>query len=224
VRDLLLCFATCCICAAQSISIGGIGGGRLTDDVQSSHTPESNVVAGVPVFQLQSRFYEIGPTLEIGLPHGFSLEADAIYHRQGFFYTFYHDTQYFTHGERDNTWEFPVLLKYRLPFPAIQPFVEAGVSPRTMHGQSNGTLQFDVVTLGAPSLTSFPADYSPTVGFVAGGGVRFNIGHLRISPQLRYTRWFTTPISGMDGNIVGGTFASNLNQVDVLVGIGWRLR
>ena len=65
--------------------------------------------------------------------------------------------------------------------------------------------------------------YSPSVGFVAGGGLQFNLGHLRLAPQMRYTRRFTTPVSGLAGDI-SGTFSSNLNQVDVLVGISWRLR
>jgi len=220
----LLFFATCSICAAQSIAIGAIGGGRVTDDVVSFNTPESNLlVSGVPVFRVESRFYDIGPAIEIGLPRGLAIEFDALYHRQGFFYTFYHDTQYTTARERDNTWEFPLLVKYRLRWLAVNPFVEAGVAPRTMTGRIAGTAQSDDITLSPPSPWSLPMSYSPSVGFVAGGGLQFNLGHLRLAPQMRYTRWFTAPVSGLAGDI-SGTFSSNLTQVDVLVGINWRLR
>jgi len=42
--------------------------------------------------------------------------------------SFAHDTDYSTAKERDNIWEFPVLLKYKLGFPLLHPFVEAGVA------------------------------------------------------------------------------------------------
>ena len=153
----LLFFLTCCICAAQSIAIGGIGGARVTDDVLSFNTPEANVVNGVPAFRLESRFYLVGPKIAIGLPHGLSVEFDALYHRQGFFYTFYHDTLYTTSSERDNTWEFPLLLKYKLQRLAVDPFLEAGVAPRTMTGRVTGTSQTDFVTLSPPSTFTSPA-------------------------------------------------------------------
>ena len=223
-RCFLVYLETCCICAAQSIAIGAIGGGRVTDDVVSFNTPESNLlVSGAPVFRVESRFYDVGPAIEIGLPHGLGVEFDALYHRQGFFYTFYHDTLYTTAGERDNTWEFPLLLKYRLRWLVFHPFVEAGVAPRTMSGRLTGTLQSDDITLSPPSPLSLTMSYSPSVGFVAGGGLRFDLGHLRLEPQMRYTRWFTTPISGLAGDILG-SFSSNLNQADIFVGISWRLR
>jgi len=220
---LLIVFLTCCACAAQSIAIGAIGGGRLTDDVSSFRSPESNIVGVEPGVQLQSRFYAVGPTIEIGLPHGFAVEFDAVYHRQGFFYSVYHDTFYYTDRERDNSWEFPLLLKYKLRFSVLNPFVEAGVVPRTITGRAVLTGQTDFITLGPPSTSSLATNYSPSVGFIAGGGLQFNLGHLRLAPQVRYTRWATAPVGGYD-DIVGGTYSSNQNQVDVLVGISWKVK
>lgn len=217
-------FLTCCFCAGQSITIGVIGGGRVTDDVSSFNTPEANLVSGVPAFRLESRFYDVGPAIEIGLPHRLGIEFDALYHRQAFFYTFYHDTIYRTYNERDNNWDFPVLLRYNPRWLGVNPFAEAGVAPRTMTGRIVETGQSDYITLSPPGTSIAPASDSPSVGFVAGGGLQFNPGRLRLAPQVRYTRWFTTPVSGMDGGIYQGTFSSNLNQVDVLVAIGWRLR
>lgn len=219
----LIFFLTCCFCSAQSIAIGAIGGGRVTDDVTSFNTLEANVVTGARAFRLESRFYDVGSTIEIGLPHGLSIEFDALYHRQGFFSTFYHDTLYYTDGERDNIWEFPLVLKYKLRWSAVNPFVEAGVAPRTMSGRYIGTFQYDLATLGPPATTSGSENYGPSVGFVAGGGLQFTVGRLGVAPQVRYTRWFTRPVSGLAGDI-SGTFSSNLNQADVLVRISWRLR
>jgi hypothetical protein len=223
VRYLIVVFLTCCACAAQSISVGAIGGGRLTDDVLFFPSFGSNGVSVEPAFRLESRFYDVGPMIEIGLTHGFAVEFDAVYHRQGFFYTFAHDTLYSTGRERDNSWEFPLLLKYKLRFSALKPFVEAGVAPRTISGRVAGTGQ---VSLNPPATTpplgpSFPTSYSPSVGFVAGGGLQFNLGHLRLAPQVRYTRWATAPVVG--GFFVG-SYSSNQNQLDALVGISWKVK
>ncbi|HVY94077.1 MAG TPA: hypothetical protein VHA14_15055, partial [Bryobacteraceae bacterium] len=62
------------------------------------------------------------------------------------------------------------------------------------------------------------------VGYVSGGGVQFQIGRLWLAPEVRYTRWFATPVWGLDESRIGGIFSSNLNQVDLLVGIHWKLR
>jgi opacity protein-like surface antigen len=223
VRYVLAIFLTCCACAAQSITVGAIGGGRLTGDVLSFPSPEANSVSVAAAFRLESRFYDVGPTIEIGLTHGFAVELDAVYHRQGFYSTFYHDTLYNTNGERDNSWEFPLLLKYNLRVSVLHPFVEAGVAPRTITGRGVGTFQTDGYTLSPPSITSFPASYSPSVGFLAGGGLQFNLGHLRLAPQVRYTRWATTPVSGLYYSI-GSTYSSNQNQLDMLVGISWKVK
>lgn len=222
-RYLLVVFLTCCACAAQSIAVGVIGGGRVTDDVLSFPSPEANGVSLESAFRLESRFYDVGPMIEIGLIHGFAVEFDAVYHRQGFFSTFYHDTLYYTSGERDNSWEFPLLLKYKLRFSVLNPFIEAGVAPRTISGRVVGTVQADDITLSPPSSSSFPASYSPSVGFVAGGGLHFNLGHLRLAPQVRYTRWATAPVGGLYYSL-GSTYSSNQNQLDVLVGISWKVK
>jgi hypothetical protein len=225
VRYLFVGFLTCCACAAQSIAVGVIGGGRLTDDVLSFPSPEANGVSAEAAFRLELRFYDVGPMIEIGLAHGFAVEFDAVYHRQGFFSTFYHDTVYYTSRERDNTWEFPLLLKYKLRFSVVNPFVEVGVAPRTISGRVVSAGQSDLSALGPPPPfgPSVSLSYSPTVGFVAGGGLQFNLGHLRLAPQVRYMRWATAPVGGVYYSI-GSTYSSNQNQFDLLVGISWRVK
>jgi hypothetical protein len=135
VAYLFILFLTCCACAAQSIAVGAVGGGRLTDDVSTFPAAGLNGVNLGSAFQLESRFYDVGPMIELGITHGFAVEFDALYHRQGFYSTFAHDTVYYFSRERDNSWEFPLLLKYQLRIPAVHPFVEAGVAPRTMSGR-----------------------------------------------------------------------------------------
>jgi hypothetical protein len=225
VRSLLVVFLTCCGCAAQSIAVGVIGGVRLTDDVSLFPAPEANGVSAEAAFKLESRFYDVGPMIEVGLTHGFAVEFDALYHRQGFITTFYHDTLYSINRERDNSWEFPLLLKYKLRFSALNPFVEAGVAARTISGSVAAASQLSLSTPGPfpPFGPSVPLSYSPSVGFVAGGGLQFNLGHLGLAPQVRYTRWGTAPVGGLYYSL-GSTYSSNQNQVDVLVGISWKVK
>ncbi len=223
-RHLFIFFLTCCACAAQSITVGAIGGGRVTGDVSLFPSPYADRPSVQSAFRLESRFYDVGPTIEIGLAHGLAVEFDALYHRQGSFRTFAHDTDYSTARERDNDWEFPLLLKYKLRLPVLHPFVEAGVAARTISGRVAGTSQISLTTPGAlPFGPSVPVSYSPSVGFVAGGSVEFNWGRLRLAPQVRYTRWATAPVSGLYYSL-GSTYSSNQNQLDLLVGISWKVR
>jgi hypothetical protein len=204
-RYLCLALLACCACAAQSISVGAIGGGRVTDDVFSY----TGKLTELP----QSRFYDVGAQVEIGLTRRFAIEVDALYHRLDFFLSFGQITSYETDSERYNSWEFPVLLKYKLRLSALNPFVEAGVAPRTLSGRDVNTSQSTFMGPGPPSTVISPVRQSPGVGFIAGGGVQFNLGHLSLAPQARYTRWATAQFSG-----------ATQNQVDLLVAISWKLR
>ncbi len=73
-----------------------------------------------------SKRYVVGPALDIGLPLGFGVEVDALYRREGFQTSFGNAFYSASSQERANSWEFPILLKYRLPVPVIKPFVEVG--------------------------------------------------------------------------------------------------
>src|SRR5580704_7591899 len=106
---------------AQRVAVGLEGGVRTTDDVSGSLTSES-------------KRYIVGPKVEIRLPLRLSFEFDALYRRFGF-------TGYETSccgnsvtRERSNSWEFPMILKYRIPVVPGHPFVGAGYAPRTVDG------------------------------------------------------------------------------------------
>ncbi|HUE03990.1 MAG TPA: hypothetical protein VMR62_30840 [Bryobacteraceae bacterium] len=175
-----------CVCFGQSIWIGGIGGGMVTDEFSSQF------VTSV------SKRYVVGPELDIGLPLGLGFEADALYRREGF------QSSDLTTHENGNSWQFPLLLKYRLPFPLVKPVLECGYAPRVINGPIS--------------------DYASPVshGIVIGGGVQFGIGRLRLSPVVRYTHWNNVGVVVVFPN--GPTIQSAQNQVDILVGVGWKVR
>jgi hypothetical protein len=170
------------------------GGVALSDAYNSSTITDTANNSVVRLFS-NEKDYLVGPTVELHLPLGLSIEADALYRPLSL------ASQTGVPGSplnqagstRVTTWEFPVLAKYRLPVPIAKPYVDAGPSFRHV-GQ-----------LG---------DYLSNTGFAVGAGVELHAPLVRVSPEVRYTRWAgdSTP-SG------AGTFASsNLNQVELLVG------
>jgi len=163
--------------------------------------------------------------LELGLPLGLSVEADALYQRQGYRSGFSNFAVSSTDRVRASAWEVPVLLKYKLPIPILKPFVEAGVAPRLMSGASDRweTWTTDILTgtvthAQGQNSTNWPN----SVGAVMGAGVQFGFGSLRLAPEFRYTRWNNTPNSA--NGPYGYSFHSAQNQIDLLVGISWKLR
>ena len=64
--------------------------------------------------------------------------------------------------------------------------------------------------------------WSNSVGVVTGAGVQLGVGRLRVSPEARYTHWTSTPINGTFSD--GPSYYSTQEQVDILIGIGWRIR
>lgn len=211
VRYLSILLLTCCNCIGQSITLGALGGGRVTGDVTYSAIPES-------------RWYVAGPEIEVGLPNGFAVEFDALYHRNRYIWGSGNFLGGFTQLQRGNDWQFPILAKYYLRLPMVKPFALAGMAPRSV----TGTIYEygDSINGNTGAVTPFSetmkTNWSPTLGFVAGGGIRVSLGRLQLSPQVRYTRWLSTSIN--TNSYLDQGFMSAQNQLDVLVGIGWKFR
>jgi len=113
---------TGCICYGQSLSVGAVGGARVTDDLSGAGATSV------------SKRYVVGPALDIDLPLGLGVEVDALYRREGFQSSFSNAFIGVSSEERANSWEFPILPKYKLPIPLAKPFLEAGYAPRVIHG------------------------------------------------------------------------------------------
>lgn len=212
-RYFLILSLTCCACAGQSVTIGVLGGGRLTSDVTSSLLPPPTP---------ESKRYVVGPSVDLSLPGSFAIEVDALYRRQGYQALLNigsPDQNTITNErERANSWEFPILLKYKLPAPVIKPFVEAGVAPRRITGTVTDSIEaFNPITPPSTNLASTNFARSST-GVVVGGGVQISLGRLRISPEARYTHWTSASANGFAG------VSTSQQQVDLAVGIGWKLR
>jgi hypothetical protein len=114
------------------------------------------------------------------------------------------------------------LVKYKLPVSNVKPFVEVGLAPRSITGTiSDSGVSVNLMTGQlTPFSGSSKTNWSNSMGVVTGGGVQLSIG--RVSPEVSYTHWTSTPINGSFAD--GPSYSSTQEQVDVSVGIGWKIR
>jgi len=175
---------------SQTFSFGVKVGVPLT----TVYTTEA--IADGGAFANEQRF-TVGPTLEVHLPFHLSFEVDALWRQSSFSTIGGH-----FNGNLDssvNDWQVPFLAKYEVKFGPIQPFIDGGVVYRRV----------------STSTSSVPPPTNPnTAGVTLGGGVALKLPHLRLSPEIRYTKWPTPAFS----SAYAGPVISMSNQVDLLVG------
>ena len=193
IGSLLLC---CGLLYGQRISFGVKSGIPLTDAFSDQS------VMGVDTFVhsfSQSKNYVIGPVIELGLPLGFAVEADAMYRPLNLTVDSTIAPQPTIRSVTDITsWEFPILGKYYFfHTPGLHPYVEAGPIFRAVGRQ---------------------ASYLSNSGVALGGGVNIQIWKIRIMPELRYSRWGHDAAVSVPGFVAA---LSNVNQAEFLIGIGF---
>ncbi|MCL4781904.1 MAG: hypothetical protein KJZ70_02610 [Bryobacterales bacterium] len=183
--------------AQKPISIGVRAGVPLTDLIEADE--RSDIFSG-------TRHYTFGPTVSVNFPAGISVQADALYKRFSFGRPGGFVGNFPAKDTAGNSWEFPVMLKWTAPG-KVAPFVNAGASFRNWSG-------FDQIGNFVTGQNFDEVDDSKNVGFVAGGGLAIKLGAVRISPEIRFTRWGTNNFA--DG--VKNLLETNRNQAEVLVG------
>jgi opacity protein-like surface antigen len=169
-------FAACWLAApacAQRISPGVRVGAPFNDAFQTIQTRTP--------FNLKARRYTFGPTIEIRILDGLTVEFDALYRSAEF------------SSATGSTWEFPLLAKHVRGRGPIRPFIGGGFA----FNRFSGLKQF-AGTLGIVDRTN--------TGAVTGGGLELHVSRIRISPEIRFTRW-------------GNQSLLNRNQASFLVGI-----
>ncbi len=165
---------------AQRLSLGFIGGTNLTHDFSTSSSlfvdqSDPSVLTTFLLFS-DSHSLIVGPTMEVNLAKELSIEVDALHRNLELKNAFIPPGGQRVTGSDSGeigTWEFPFLVKYRIPVSKIRPFMELGPSFRVRKN---------------PNSTK-PSAY----GFAAGMGAEFRLGHFRLSPTIRYTRWAGEP-------------------------------
>jgi opacity protein-like surface antigen len=208
---LLLLGAACAF--SQPFSAGIKGGVPFTDFLSTAESGHINYTS-VP------NRYIIGVAAELRLPLGFGVEVDALYRHLNYASNSGSTgvtTVVSSSSTTGNTWEFPLLAKYRFGAKIVRPYVEGGVAWDTLQGLKQ-TILTKVLASGSTttSSTSSPSELNKntTTGFVIGAGVDIHALVIHITPELRYTRWGAKQF--LDPN---GLLQSNQNQAEFLVGI-----
>ena len=207
-RTLWLSLLLAGAAGAGPLSVGIRAGIPLTDFFE-------NVDNGNFVLQSTTHRYIVGPTVELRLPLGFSVQVDALYRRLNYNSTFNLADIVTNNRTTGNAWEFPLLVKYRLSAPLIKPYVNAGLAFDTLSGVKQTVLSTISPNQQTTSTITNPAELSnnTTKGFVIGFGAEIKAIVLHISPEIRYTRWGSAHFQ-----IPNGSTLSNQNQAEFLVG------
>ena len=189
---------------AQPVSFGLKGGLPLTnfiDTVSGSHSAVRAV----------TNRYIVGPTVELRLPFGLGVEFDALYRHFNYNSSASLADTFFSLRATGSDWEFPLLLKKRFGAGPIHPFVDAGVSFNKISGLSR-----TVSILRSTGVVPSELQNDFTAGFTIGGGIELKLLLLKITPEIRYTRWGNEQFRGVFP--AGGILTSNQNQAEFLVG------
>ncbi len=168
---------------AQSVHFGVKGGMPLNDAIDA-----------VGPFKSDFKHFTFGPMVDVFLPGGLGVEANALYKKTGYTAAATWSTAASSHSAP--SWEFPLLLKYRLPGEALRPYFAGGYVFRSIG---------DMARL----------ERSGSHGLVLGAGLMIDLKLVKLSPEIRYTRW-NNNVFGVSSTPI--TPKSVKNQADFLIG------
>lgn len=195
-KPLLLCLLAAGAGMAQ-FSAGLKGGVPLTDFISFASNP-------IQTIQSKSSGFILGPVVELHLPAGLGVEVDALY-RNFNYKTSTNLVDTLLSSSTGHAWEFPLLLKYKVPSPIVRPYVEAGFAFDRWTGLKHVT--------NALGVTDSRVGVTNT-GVVLGAGFEIHALLIRISPELRFTRWGAKDLTDL-----GGLLRSSQNQAEFLIGV-----
>jgi hypothetical protein len=170
------------------------------------------VPAQTPLGRTDKMPFLAGPSVDIRIVKGLSLETGLLYQRLGGGYdnfTLLGPANAITFGSqtvRGTALEIPLLAKYRFLSERRRwrPFLLAGPSVRRTSIKKEDIRFNSAGTLNAVNTTSTQWNVDPTVG----AGVDARVGRAHIEPEVRYSYWNA-----------GKTGTVRKNQVDFLLGI-----
>ena len=214
---LILLFLSATLAAfPQVLSVGVKGGVPLTDAFQANLTGNKN-------YFFNTKRYTVGPTVELHLPFRLGVEVDALYKRLDYNSTggATFPNEILSSRTTANSWEFPVLLKYRLFSGPVRPYLAGGAAFNYLSNLSQTTdLLVTVAPVHTITTSSRPSELANRFrpGVVMGGGVEVKALFLRVSPEVRYTHWGWPSFREL---CCGASFRSNDNQAEFLLGISF---
>lgn len=226
VRSLLLFLAPLSV-SAQSLTLGVTAGVPLTETIRGYQ--KSDRFGG---YQAQSatRRWLAGGTVGAQFTSHLSISTGIQYRRFGYDYDIWYGFPVplqFTHVRGTGaSVEVPILLRWTiLPRHAVRPYVSLGTTYRRLAGTKETSIGYDNFSLTNPQpvfqfSTSRPAFLTNRSAMApsAAAGIEFRTGHLRIAPEIRYTRWISDTLGGFYQPI-----RWNWQQLDFLAGVAFPL-
>ncbi len=208
---------------AQIPRFGVIVGAPLTSSLRPSDSTcplaPTTVVGTCFGIVPHTKRYTAGLTIELALPARLGISVDALYSRLVYDEVYANKspssgTTSSTAKTVANRWEFPIMLRRKLSISRVPVFAATGIAiSHVSDGNTAGTnCGGGIVAYSCSSFVQSPAqglDKHTTGGFVLGGGLDFSVGRLRLSPQARYTRWFSSAFTSL----------TNQNQIQILLGM-----
>ena len=194
------------------VSFGFKVGVPITNMFSAGNTGEFNqTIPGSPFSAAVPR-YEWGVSGEFHLYKHLRFEIDGLIKRGGFNSVLpspgggymYNPTTF-------NWWEIPGLFKTNVSLGHVRPFIDFGPTYRHISTIHQETYAADLPLGYAIDNTSFALYDRNSFGGVAGIGITFKKGPVRISPEVRYTRW-------ANGAFEYPGLKTNLDQGDFLLG------
>jgi hypothetical protein len=208
----------------QGIRAGAMFGVPLTEYFE---TGSAGSRQGAADYSAATRRYTCGASVEWLWTKSLGFELDVLYHRMGYVAIVNRVSPAsgdFVNSAIDvkgNSWDFPLLVKYRFGR-SVKPFLAGGgvlrhAGPVRGRGeQITGSLVSG--TSSAVALdTAEPSELRKRnyLGVTAVGGFELGGGRVRVLPEFRYTRW-TSNIAGP-----GGLLRFAPNQAEFLVGVSF---
>lgn len=197
---------------AQSVAAGLKAGIQLTPTLDAAGPQYSNA----------SKRTAFGPTGEVSLPGKISIEASALFRREGFDYSIFipsvsSTSQLIDRHVRANRWELPVVAKYRIG----RAFVGAGMAYQWLSNVKmvqtvcgRGLLTSGFVCTDQSNEPVVELRHRSSFGPVVAAGLQFRRGLIGISPEIRYVHW-----GERNFGTSGAELASKLDAVSFLLGI-----
>jgi hypothetical protein len=177
--------------ALLALLIGAPLNAQLIDWGVKGGFPFTDAVSASGAFKAASANWTVGPTVDINLPLGFGVEFDALYRTVGY-----------SGPLSDNSagsWSFPLLAKYKFPGPSmVRLYVSGGYVFRSIGDMTR------LVNNGSQ-------------GLAFGVGLRYAVKRVRISPELRYTHYYTDAFRATGAS--GNSLSTSSNQFSFLVGV-----
>ena len=172
---------------------GGLPVNGLVEDARVGTPPATSQFS----IDASNGKFIFGPTVELMLPARLSVEFDMLY--RSFSADLLRTGAGILAEDSGQAWEFPLVAKYRLTKGLVAPFVSGGLAFRHLSGLRKID---DALNGGAGT------------GFCLGAGLEGKLIVLRLSPEIRYTRWAANELQTRNGTTI-----SSRNQVEFFIGV-----